>query len=70
MDNKTTTVGANGAYTVTLPYGIYTVTANGYVGKLYVAGATADACLRYDLIDDSSNVVVNDDETMALRRGR
>ncbi len=64
MDNKTTTVGANGAYTVTLPYGIYTVTANGYVGKLYVAGATADACLRYDLIDDSSNVVVNDDETI------
>lgn len=64
MEDKTATVGENGAFTVTLPYGLYTVSATGYTGSIYVADANAVGQLVYDLIADDSNVTVNADETV------
>lgn len=57
------TVGENGAYTAKLKYGIYSVTANGYSGKLYVTGKTVNAQLVYDLLKDGEGTVSADETT-------
>lgn len=63
--DKTFTVGENGAYSVKLRGGVYTVSVAGYKPyKLTVTGAeTKDLQLVYDLIADSSAAHVSEDES-------
>ena len=61
----TAEVGADGAYSVRLPEGEYTVTANGYGSQtITVSGETdADITLRYDLFGSNDNVTISEDES-------
>lgn len=61
----TAEVGADGAYSVRLPEGEYTVAANGYGSqKITVSGETnADITLRYDLFGTNNNVTISEDES-------
>lgn len=61
MEDKTATVGENGTYSVTLPYGLYTVTATDYVGSVYVGSATVDMQLTYKLVTNPNEVIVSAD---------
>ena len=60
----TAEVSADGTYSVRLPEGEYTVTANGYGSrKITVSGETdADILLRYDLLGTNENVAIGEDE--------
>lgn len=61
------TVNADGAYSVRLPNGEYTVSAVGYGSQtITVSGeATENISLRYDLLGTNENVEIDENETTA-----
>lgn len=63
MADTNVTVGADGAFTVTLPCGKYAASATGYAGYIYVTDANAVGQLVYDLIQDRNESEVSEDET-------
>lgn len=56
-----------GAYTVTLGAGVYTVSAQGYGSQTVIVSkdGTININLRYDLIGTNDNISVNEEETTA-----